>query len=95
MILREHATIDVESQAVAQLGRPAQTETLLDAPFRAVAGKYELTDQQVAASLGISAAILIQNCAGFLDPHVAYVVATYGMVEGAKTVPFDAAEVAA
>jgi hypothetical protein len=70
-----------------------ETETKMDAPFREVAEKYELTDEQAAASLAISAAILIQNCAGFLDPHVAYVVATYGMVEGAKTVPFGAAEV--
>jgi hypothetical protein len=67
-----------------------EMQSLLDPGFRAIAVEFGLTEAQAAGSLAISAAILIQQCAGFLDPHVAYAVAVYGMVEGSKTVPFDA-----
>jgi hypothetical protein len=82
---------DLEAANNPQIDLQA-TQSLLDPSFQATAARFGLTDLQTAASLAIAVAFLIQQCAGFLDPHVAYVVATYGMVEGSKTVPFDAAE---
>jgi hypothetical protein len=67
-----------------------QTQVLFDPSFRAILGKYGLSDAEAAHSAALSTAILIQKCAPFLDPHIAYAIAAYGMVEGCKTVPFDA-----
>ena len=61
---------------------------MLDAPFQAIVHKFGLADIEAAGSLAVAAAILVQKCAGFLDPHVAYGLIAYGMVEGSKTAPF-------
>ena len=67
-----------------------ETQAQFDPLFRAIVSKYELTDGEAAHAAGLSTAILIQKCAPFLDPHIAYAIAAYGMIEGCKTVPFDA-----
>src|SRR5262245_11460391 len=71
-----------------------ETQAVLDAPFQAIVRKFGLTDIEAAESLAVAAAILMQKCAGFLDPHVAYALVAYGMVEGSKTVPAGAVEMA-
>ena len=69
-----------------------ETQTLLDAGCRSIADRFELTAAETAGSLAISTALLMQQCAGVVDPHVAYAVVVYGMVEASKTVPFTGAE---
>jgi len=64
-----------------------ETQSLLEEPFRAVLTRHGLTAQQGAYAAAISTAMLIQQCSGILDPHVAYVIAAYGMVQAVKTVP--------
>ncbi len=66
-----------------------ETQQLLDLRFRSILDHYGLTEAEGAYAAAISTAVLIENCADFLDPHVAYVIAVYGMVEASKTVPFD------
>lgn len=70
-----------------------QIQALLDPAFRAILQKYELNDEEAAYAAALSTASLIQKCSSFLDPHVSYVIAAYGMVEASKTVPFDAVQV--
>jgi hypothetical protein len=65
----------------------AEVQSMLDASFRAIADKYHLTAEEGAHAAAVSAAVLIQKCSACLDPHVAYTVAMYGMVEACKTVP--------
>ncbi len=71
-----------------------ETQAVLDGPLQEVVSKFGLNDIEAAESLAIAAAILIQKCAGFLDPHVGYALVAYGMVEGSKTVPAVAVEMA-
>lgn len=65
-----------------------ETQSMLDPSFRAILAKYRLNEEQGAQAAAVSAAVLIHNCAGFLDPHVSYTIAAYGIIEGCKTVPF-------
>ena len=67
----------------------SETQAMLDSACRAIAAKHGLPDSDAASAAAISTAILIQKCAAFLDPHIAYVIAVYGIVEASKTVPFD------
>ena len=50
------------------------------APIKA---KFALSDEQAAQTVGT--ALLIRHCAKFLDPNVAFGIAVYGFIEGAKT----------
>ena len=66
----------------------AETQSTLDAEFRAILARHRLTEQEGAQAAAVSTAVLIQKCAAFLDPHISYPIAVYGMVEAAKTVPW-------
>ena len=70
-----------------------ETQALLEPSFRAILANHGLNEQEGASAAAIATAILIHKCAGFLDPHVAYVIAVYGMVEASKTVPFESSAV--
>jgi hypothetical protein len=63
-------------------------QAMFDASFRTIATKYNLTEEESAHAAAISAGVLIQKASGILDPHVGYIIATYGMIEACKTVPF-------
>lgn len=62
-------------------------QQLMETPLRAVTEKHKLTDQQAAHACAIAAARLIQMCTAVLDPHVGFALASFGFVEGAKTMP--------
>jgi hypothetical protein len=63
-------------------------QSMFDASFRTIAEKYNLTEEESAHAAAASVGVLIQKASGILDPHVGYIIATYGMIEGCKTVPF-------
>jgi hypothetical protein len=65
-----------------------EMQSTLDAPFRAILTKYRLTEHEGAEAAALSTGMLIQRCAGFLDPHIAYVIAAFGIIEACKTVPW-------
>ncbi|HTS24317.1 MAG TPA: hypothetical protein VMH81_00465 [Bryobacteraceae bacterium] len=64
-----------------------EVQSLLDSPFHEILRRYSLTEEQGAYAAAVCAAILIYQWAGVVDPHVSYIIATYGIVEGCKTVP--------
>jgi hypothetical protein len=66
------------------------TQAMFDPLFRPILSKYGLTDAEAAHSAAVAAAMLIQKCSQVLNPYIAYAIAAYGMIEGCKTVPFDA-----
>ena len=66
----------------------AEIQSVMDASFRAIAGRYNLSNEEAAHAVAMSTAVLIQKCSGVLDPHLGYTIAVYGMVEASKTVPF-------
>ena len=64
-----------------------ETQKVLETPFVAIRDKYDLTDAEAADSVAVAAAVLIKNCSSFLDPHVGFGLAVYGLIEGSKTAP--------
>src|SRR5262249_24449095 len=64
-----------------------ETQSMLDTSFRAIAEKYDLSEEEGAHAAAVSTAVLIQKCSEWLDPHIGYTIAFYGMVEACKTVP--------
>lgn len=71
-----------------------ETQAMLDAGYRAIMERNGLSDEDGAMAAAMAAGMLIQQAASVLDPHVAYVIAVYGMVEGSKTVPLATSMVA-
>jgi len=67
-----------------------ETQAMFDPLFRAIVTKYGLTDAEAAHCAAFATADLIQKCAQVLNPYIAYAVAAYAMIEGCKTVPYDA-----
>jgi hypothetical protein len=67
-----------------------EVQSVMDAAYRAIADKYHLSNEETAHAAAMSTAVLIQRCSGVLDPHLGYTIAVYGMVEGSKTVPYNA-----
>jgi hypothetical protein len=66
-----------------------EVQSLLDASFQAILRRHSLTEEEGAYAAAVSTGSLIQQCASVLDPHVGYIIATYGMIEGCKTVPMN------
>jgi hypothetical protein len=77
---------DIPEEHAPHLELP-DVQSVLDAPFRNIAEKYNLSEAETAHAAAMSAAVLIQKASVILDPHISYIIATYGMVEGSKTVP--------
>lgn len=86
--------IDGQSLADAQLGKGEpphltvnETQTLLEASLNDVKDKFQLTLEESAHAAAVTAALLIKQCSGVIDPNVAFNIAAYGFVEGSKTAP--------
>ena len=61
------------------------TQRKVESVYAPIKAKFELSDQQAAQSVAVGTALLIRHCAKFLDPNVAFGIAAYGFIEGAKT----------
>ena len=64
-----------------------QAQQTLEPRFAAIQDQFDLTDGEAADSAAAATAVLIKNCAGFLDPHVGFALAVYGLIEGSRTAP--------
>jgi hypothetical protein len=64
-----------------------ETQVRLEAPIRAIAARFKLSAQEAAHSCSIAAGSLIRSTAEVLDPNIGFAVATYGFIEGLKTMP--------
>jgi hypothetical protein len=58
----------------------------LEPAYTPIKAKFGFSDQQAAQSVAAGTALLIRHCAKFLDPNIAFGIAAYGFIEGAKTV---------
>ena len=75
-----------------QRGRPPtltvlETQELLEADLTAVCQKHGLNSEDGARSCALATAFLIRECAPQIGLEVGFHVATFGFIEGAKTVP--------
>jgi hypothetical protein len=62
-----------------------ETQKKVEPAYAPIKAKFALTDEQTAQSIAVGTALLIRHCAKFLDPNVAFGIAVYGYIEGAKT----------
>jgi hypothetical protein len=67
------------------------TQTLLEARLRGIAGKHGLSQGQAAHACAIAAARLVKMCAQVLDMRIGVALAAQGFVEGSKTMPLPLA----
>jgi hypothetical protein len=61
------------------------TQNKVEPAYAPIKARFALTDEQAAQSMAVGTALLIRHCAKFLDPNVAFGIAVYGFIEGAKT----------
>lgn len=66
-------------------------QAALESPFAAVRARKELAPREAAEAAAAATGFLIQQFAEDLDPSIAFGLAVYGFIEGAKTVPGPAA----
>jgi hypothetical protein len=64
-----------------------ETQKLLEPAFLEIKERHELSMNEAADAGAVATALMIQQCAQALDPHVAFGLAVYGFIEGAKTAP--------
>jgi len=64
-----------------------ETQTRLEPLIRKTAASFGLSTQEAAQSCAIAAGRLIRDHAATLDANIGYAVATYGFIEGLKTMP--------
>lgn len=67
------------------------SQAALEAAFAAIRARKELAPREAAEAAAAATAFLIQQFAEDLDPSIAFGLAVYGFIEGAKTVPGPAA----
>ena len=59
----------------------------LEPRYAIIRHRWGLSLEDAAAAAATTAALLIRDTAHVLDPHIAFGIAAFGFVEGAKTVP--------
>jgi hypothetical protein len=64
-----------------------ETQKLLEPQFAAIRTRHGLSEQEAAEAGAVATAMLMHQCLQVLDPHVAFSIAVYGFIEGAKTAP--------
>jgi hypothetical protein len=64
-----------------------ETQKLLEPRFAEIRARHGLSEQEAAEAGAVATAFLMHQCSQVLDPHVAFGIAVYGFIEGAKTVP--------
>jgi hypothetical protein len=64
-----------------------ESQRRMEPAFVAIKERYHLSWQAAAEAAAAAAGVIIHWCAGVLDPNIAFNLAVYGFVEGAKTAP--------
>jgi hypothetical protein len=64
-----------------------ETQKRLEPAFVAIKERFALSLSEAADAGAVATALMIQQCAQALDPHVAFGLAVYGFIEGSKTAP--------
>lgn len=63
------------------------SQALLEEPFEAIRQRWKLSPVAAADAAAAATGFVVQQLAADLDPSVAFGLAVYGFIEGAKTVP--------
>ena len=63
------------------------TQRRIEPLYDAIRLRLDLSLEQAAHAAAVATAIVIRQCAQVLHPSVAFAIAAYGFVEGAKTAP--------
>jgi len=64
-----------------------ESQKLLEPPYLAIRARHGLSDVEAADAGAVATAFIVHQCSPVLDPSVAFGVAVYGFIEGAKTAP--------
>jgi hypothetical protein len=64
-----------------------ETQKRLEPAFLKIKERHGLSPHEAAEAGAVATALMIQQCARALDPHIAFGVAVYGFIEGSKTAP--------
>jgi hypothetical protein len=63
------------------------TQKKVEPGYAPIKAKFAFSDEEASQSVAVATALLIRHCAKVLDPSIAFGIAVYGFIEGAKTVP--------
>jgi len=63
------------------------TQKKLEPAYAPIKARFSFTDRQAAEAVAVGTALLIRHAKDFLDPNIAFGIAVYGYIEGAKTAP--------
>jgi hypothetical protein len=69
-----------------------ETQKALQAGFYEIAMRNACSEEEAAYAAAVATAIAINETKGFIDPHLTFGIAAYGMVEGSKTAPLPLTE---
>jgi len=64
-----------------------ETQRQLEPQFAEIRTRHGLSEHAAAEAAAVATAIIMQQCAEVLDPHIAFGIAVYGFIEGTKTAP--------
>ena len=77
---------DVDSGHKPMLGF-LETQKKLEPMYTPIKERYGFSYQEAAYSVAVGTALMILHAAKYLDPTMAFSIAVFGFVEGAKTAP--------
>lgn len=77
-------TIDPEHKPMLEF---LDTQKKLEPMYAPIKERYGFSALEAAQSVAVATALLIRHCAKVLDPNMAFNIAVYSFVEGAKTAP--------
>jgi hypothetical protein len=63
------------------------TQRKLEPVYAPIKDRFGLSTQEAAHAAAVATALLIRHCAKVMDPNVAFGIAAYAFIEGAKTAP--------
>jgi hypothetical protein len=64
-----------------------ETQSQIEPQIRNLAASFALNSREAALSCAIATGCLIHTFASVLDPNVGFAIASYGFIEGLKTMP--------
>ena len=64
-----------------------ETQKKMEPMYAPIKDRYGFSDQETAHSVAVATALLINHAKIYLDPTMAFNIAVFGFVEGAKTAP--------
>jgi hypothetical protein len=64
-----------------------ETQRMLEPIYRAITDRSGMSDYDGARAAAVAAGMLVPQCAKVMEPNTGFRIASFGIVEGAKTAP--------